>query len=100
MYDCLLIAAGEAWYNEDEDSESPKSPVSATVGHIDHALLPQKFYFQTSSAPPHAPPSSPYHHISQSSSQSTTAEGKFSTVCQYSVAVDIYRITSNYGDTF
>ena len=62
--------AGEAWYLEEEDNDAPMSPVSVTVGHMDHALLPQKLYFSTSS------PSPPLQYHAGSSSQPTMSDGK------------------------
>lgn len=61
--------AGEAWYIEEEDSDAPTSPASVTIGHIDHALLPQKHYFSASSPPP----TSPYH--TDSSPHPTVSDG-------------------------
>ena len=72
MLVCFFFAvanSGEAWYIEEEDNDSPTSPVSVTVGHMDHALLPQKLYFSTSPPPPS-------QYQTSSSFQPTMSEGK------------------------
>ena len=63
----LIFFIGEAWYiEEDADSGVPLSPMSGvTVGHMDHALLPQKLYFSTS------PPPAPVVYHTSSTSQPT-----------------------------
>ena len=70
-----MTCIGEAWYiEEDSDSGVPLSPTSGvTIGHMDHALLPQKLYFSTSPPPPPAPV---VYHTSSTSQPTPVTSGR------------------------
>ena len=74
-----MTCIGEAWYiEEDSDSGIPLSPMSGvTVGHMDHALLPQKLYFSTSPLAPSVPM---VYHTSSTSQPTPVTSGRSGTI--------------------